>query len=282
VGVVTAPDKPRGRGQQVSFTPVKESALRAGCPLLQPPDLTDPSFVDALRELTPDLIVVVAFRILPREVFALPPSGSFNLHASLLPKYRGAAPINWALINGEAETGVTTFFLEEKVDTGGIILQLSLPILPEDDAGTLHDRLARLGAEAVLETVRRIEAGTAHSILQDHRLASPAPKIFKETCQIRWEMPGEQIVRLIRGLAPLPAAFTTYRGQVLKIFRAVPLPPEARTGTAGEIHATSTQFQVRAADRFIALQELQLEGKRRLPVEEFLRGHRPKSGELLG
>jgi methionyl-tRNA formyltransferase len=244
-------------------------------------DLADPSFLEALRGLRPDLIVVVAFRVLPREVFALPPLGSFNLHASLLPKYRGAAPINWALINGETETGVTTFFLEEKVDTGGVILQLSLPILPEDDAGTLHDRLARLGAEAVLETVRRVEAGGVKPLPQDHRLASPAPKIFKETCRIRWESSGEQIIRLIRGLAPVPAAYTTYRGQVLKIYRAVALPAEPLAGIAGEVRATQTEFQVRAADRFVALQELQLEGRRRMTVEEFLRGHRPENGETL-
>jgi methionyl-tRNA formyltransferase len=281
VAAVTAPDRPRGRGQEVSFTPVKEIALRSGIPLLQPEDLSDPQFIAALRSIAPDLIVVVAFRILPREVFLLPARGAFNLHASLLPKFRGAAPINWALIRGETETGVTTFFLEEKVDTGGIILQRSLPIRPEETAGSLHDRLAVLGAEAVLETVRRIGAGTVRTVAQENARATSAPKIFKETCRIRWDQPGASIANLIRGLSPSPAAFTHYRGQVLKIFRAVPLPPGPLSGSPGEIRVTPAELHVRTADGFLSLEELQLEGRKRLPVAEFLRGTHPAAGELL-
>ena len=205
--VVTAPDRPQGRGLEVRPTPVKTAALRHGLPLLQPESLKDPSFVAAVSSLHPDLIVVVAFRILPREVFSIPRYGAFNLHASLLPQYRGAAPINWAIINGETTTGVTTFFLEEKVDTGGIILQAKLPIGSDDDAGSIHDKLARLGADAVLRTVRLIESGKPAPVPQDNTLATPAPKIFPNDCRIRWDMPAERVRNFIRGLSPFPAAW---------------------------------------------------------------------------
>ncbi|HMK38390.1 MAG TPA: methionyl-tRNA formyltransferase, partial [Bacteroidota bacterium] len=190
---VTGPDKPRGRGREKSPTAVKETASRRGIPILQPERLKDPDFAGAIRSLEPDLIVVVAFRILPPEVFTIPRLGSINLHASLLPRYRGAAPINRSIMNGDSETGVTTFFLEELVDTGNILLQARTPIFPDDDAGTLHDRLADVGAEIVLHTVRLIEQGKAVPRPQDPALASPAPKIFKEDCRIDWNIPAERI-----------------------------------------------------------------------------------------
>ena len=278
--VVTAPDKPRGRGQEVTPTPVKLAALNHGLTILQPADLKDPVFVSLLASLQPDLIVVVAFRILPREVFSIPRQGTINLHASLLPRYRGAAPINWAIINGETETGVSTFFLEEKVDTGGIITQAALPILPDDDAGTVHDKLARLGAETVLDTVRLIESGRAVPAPQDHRLATPAPKIFKENCRIRWDLPARQIRNLVRGLSPLPSAWTLYQEKVVKIFRlSVSNIPAA--GQPGELRLTPTSLMAAAGDFFVAIEELQLEGRKRMRIEEFLRGYHPRTGEVF-
>jgi methionyl-tRNA formyltransferase len=200
--VVTAPDKPRGRGQALTPTPIKEHAARAGIAVLQPDQLDEPGFIARLKEIAPDLIVVVAFRILPRDVYAVARLAAFNLHASLLPKYRGAAPINWAIMNGEKETGVTTFLLEEKVDTGGMVLQRSIPIGPDDDAGMIHDRLSALGADVVLETVRRIEEGKVEIIRQDNALASRAPKIFKDDCHIQWNRPASRVHDFIRGLSP--------------------------------------------------------------------------------
>jgi methionyl-tRNA formyltransferase len=277
--VVTAPDKPRGRGQQVSSTPVKLIALKHKLPLLQPESLLDTAFAGEVRDLHPDLIVVVAFPILPKEIFALPRLGSINLHASLLPRYRGAAPINWAIINGETETGVTTFFLQEKVDTGNILLQRAVPIGPEDDAGSMHDTLARLGAEVVLETVRTIEEGRAVPRAQDNARASPAPKIFKEDCRIHWNQPAVQVHNFIRGLSPHPAAFVQHDGKVIKIFRSA-LTDSAATA-AGEVNVDGESLCVSASDRRLAILELQQEGKKRMSAAEFLRGYRIAGGERL-
>ena len=278
--VVTGQDKPRGRGQLLSPTPIKQLAVQHGLQVLQPEDLRDPEFVQRIGELQPDLIVVVAFRILPRELFSLPRSGSFNLHASLLPKYRGAAPVNWAIIKGERETGVTTFFLREKVDTGNIILQESVPIGEDDDAGTLHDRLSSVGATVVLRTVQLIERGQAFPLPQDDSEASPAPKIFKEDCRIEWRQPAELVHNRVRGLSPSPAAFTTYEGRILKIFKTRVLPAEAAK-TSGTIKVTEHTLHVATADRMIAILELQQEAGKRMGVEEFLRGHKLADGELL-
>jgi methionyl-tRNA formyltransferase len=276
--VVTGPDRPRGRGRQMSPTPVKELAAARGLPVLQPEKLSDLAFAGAVRTLDPDLIVVVAFRILPPKVFTVPRLGSINLHASLLPRYRGAAPINRAIMNGETETGVTTFFLEESVDTGSVLLQARTPILPDDDAGTLHDRLADVGAEIVLHTVRLIELGKAVPRLQDPALASPAPKIFKEDCRIRWETTAEQIRNHIRGLSPSPAAFTTHRGKILKIYRAAfaegALEPGCVQAGRGSLH-------VGTGGRPLALEVLQQEGKSRLNIAEFLRGYTFAPGDTL-
>ncbi len=277
VGVVTGADKPRGRGREISPTAVKNSAQRLGLPVHQPESLQDPAFVRLLETLAPDLIVVVAFRILPPAVFTLPRLGAFNLHASLLPRYRGAAPINWAIINGERETGVTTFFLEEHVDTGTIILQAGAPITPEDDAGSLHDRLSLLGAGAVLETVRRIEAGTAVTTPQDPALASRAPKIHKEDCRVAWDRPAARVRDLIRGLAPLPGAWTTLEEKTVKLYRSeVAGEHQAPPGT---LSRSGDSLFVQCADRLLRLAELQTEGRRRMNAAEFLRGNPLQSGQ---
>lgn len=278
--VVTAPDKPRGRGLEVRPTPVKTTAVKYGVPVLQPENLKDPQFVSSLASLDPDLIVVVAFRILPREVFAIPRLGSFNLHASLLPRYRGAAPINWAIMNGETVTGVTTFFLEEKVDTGRVILQAMVPIGPDDDAGTMHDRLAQLGSDVVLETVKLIESGKAVGTPQDAALASPAPKIFTQDCRIQWVLSAERVRNFIRGLSPLPSAWTQYQGRILKILKVSKV--ERRSpGKPGEIVVTPASLLVSAADGVVSVEELQLEGRKRMRIEEFLRGYRLQTGDIL-
>lgn len=278
--VVTGPDKPRGRGQEMVPSPVKKAGARHSLPLLQPVSLRDPLFAARLREFSPDLAVVVAFRILPPEVFTLPRLGSFNLHGSLLPKYRGAAPIQRALMAGESETGVTTFFLEEKVDTGMMILQLHVPIGPDEDFGSLHDRLAHIGAEAVLETVRRIEEGTAHPVAQNDAAATPAPKITKEDCAIDWRKPAQVVVNQVRALSPLPGAVTVHRETVLKIFRAV---ASNDAGLApGEVKVAPESLHVGVPAGSVAITELQQPGRKRMGVAEFLRGYRIASGDRFG
>jgi methionyl-tRNA formyltransferase len=261
--VVTAPDKPRGRGQHLLPTPIKELALKNNLQILQP---------ESIQDLEPDLIVVVAFRIIPKEVFLLPRFGSFNLHASLLPKYRGAAPINWAIINGEKQTGVTSFFLQEKVDTGNLILQARTPIKPEDDAGTLHDRLAEIGAEIVLHTVRLIEQGKAIPKPQDDALASPAPKLFKANCKINWNQPALVIQSRIRGLSPYPAAFTTHDDKVIKIYRTR-ISESQSSLKPGTGLVEGTHLSVATEDLMLEILELQQEGRKRMTSEEFLRGY---------
>jgi len=278
--VVTGADKPRGRGQRLTSTPVKEAALRHSLPVLQPISVKDPAFSSALRDLAPELAVVVAFRILPRDVFTIPSRGTFNLHASLLPRYRGAAPINWALMNGDTETGVTTFFLEDAVDTGNLLLQEAIPIGPDDDAGSVHDRLSQVGARVVVETVRRIEAGTIVPMPQENRDATPAPKIFREQCRIGWNAPAETVHNFIRGLSPHPAAWTLHQRRLLKIYKTRPLGVPA-TVPPGTLHATTHALTVAAADSLLEVLELQQEGHRRMIVEEFLRGYKVESGEHL-
>ena len=283
--VVTAPDKPRGRGQQVQDTPVKVFALEKNVPLLQPESLNDQQFVSQLKELHPDLIVVVAFRILPKEVFLIPKSGSFNLHASLLPKYRGAAPINWAVINGERETGVTTFFLQEKVDTGNIVLQARVRIGPDETAGELHDTLAEVGAEIVLQTVRLIELGKANPRRQDNAEASPAPKIFKEHCRIDWRKPAAYVHNLIRGVSPLPCAWTTHQQKILKIYRTQIADMKSdwkQHAKPGEIVRVDTHSMfVQTGEGVIAVREIQQEGRKHMGIEEFLRGYAFHVGDIL-
>ena len=275
VSVVTAPDKPRGRGQEVSFTPIKEFALQRHIPILQPASLGSPEFVNDLKRLEPDLIVVVAFRILPKEVYTIPSRGAFNLHASLLPKYRGAAPINWAIINGETETGVTTFFLQDRVDTGSVILQARVKIGADETAGELHDKLSDVGAEIVLQTVRLIELGKASPRAQDDALASPAPKIFKDDCRIDWKKPATAVHNVVRGLSPHPCAWTTHAGKVIRIFRTDPQPaaPGQLTQPGSVVEVGKKNLTVATGQGVISILELQQEGRKRMGVEEFLRGY---------
>lgn len=272
--VVTIPDKPKGRGQHISESDVKEFALLNGLNFLQPVNLREQEFIDEIKSLEPDLIVVVAFRILPKSIFKIPKYGSFNLHASLLPKYRGAAPINWAIINGERETGVTTFFLQEKVDTGNIILQKSIDIASDDNAGTLHDKLMELGAQAVYSTVSMIEnsEGNAPINKQNNSEATPAPKIFKEDCRINFDLSVDKVYDFIRGLSPYPGAFTEYNGKVLKIFSTVKSRWDSLKGP-GRFFIKEDKLYVSCLNEFLEVTELQLEGKKRMHSKEFLNGY---------
>ena len=280
LAVVTAPDKPRGRGQAVLPTAVKRFAVSSGLTILQPVSMKDPTFVQTLERLRPDLIVVVAFRILPQELFSIARLGAFNLHASLLPKYRGAAPINRAVMNGETETGVTTFMLQAKVDTGGILLQEKIGIQPDDDAGVLHDRLASVGARVVLQTVRYIEQGTVVPVAQDDSRATSAPKIQKEDCRIRWDQHAVGIHNMVRGLSPYPGAFTIHNGSILKLYRTSVLDIPLK-GMPGEVFVSTTGLRVATSDRMVSIIEVQQEGKRRMGVEEFLRGYQISTGDML-
>src|SRR6267154_1917302 len=219
VAVVTAPDKPQGRGQKLIPSPVKECAQKHTIPILQPPNLKSPEFLQELRSFQATLQVVVAFRMLPETVWSMPPLGTINLHASLLPQYRGAAPINWAIINGEKETGVTTFFLKHEIDTGSIIFQEKEKINEDDDVGKLYERLMRRGSALVLKTVSAIKDGNVPSLPQDESVQiKHAPKIFKETCEVNWNQPSEAIINFVRGLSPYPAAWTNLNGKVFKLF----------------------------------------------------------------
>ncbi len=279
--VVTTPDSPAGRGQKPSSPPVKAFAVKHGVKVLQPVSLKESSFLGELQEISADLMVVVAFRILPREVFILPRFGAFNLHASLLPKYRGAAPINWAIIKGEKETGVTTFFLQETVDTGNIILQARLPIGPDETAGELYERLAALGSEIVLHTVRLIEQGKASPRTQDHTLSSPAPKIFTEDCRIDWNRPARQVHDFVRGLSPRPGAWSHLGDALLKVLRTRVAPPSPSMSPGAMYTVGRTLMVATAGGGAVELLELQLEGKKKLSGEEFLRGKPVQPGTIL-
>lgn len=279
VSVVTVPDKKKGRGQVISESAVKLLALENRIDILQPINLKDIEFTEKIRSLHPDLIIVVAFRILPKEIFTIPASGSFNLHASLLPKYRGAAPINWAIINGETETGVTSFFLKEKVDTGNVIIQKKISIDPDDNAGKLHDKLAELGAEAVLETVRLIEKGNFSVSEQDNSLASPAPKIFREDCQINWEQRALNIHNFVRGLSPYPGAYSCLENKNVKIHKTN-ITEIRSLDNPGKIIFENKKLYVSAEDNLIEIMELQPEGKKRISALDFINGA-DKTKELI-
>ena len=283
VGVVTMPDKAIGRHHDVlQSSPVKKFALEKGIPVLQPEKLRDEAFIAELRALKPDLQIVVAFRMLPQVVWALPPLGTFNLHAALLPQYRGAAPINWAIINGDAETGITTFFLDEQIDTGRIILQEHIPIAPDDCAEDVHDKLMMQGAELVIKTVRLIENGQATATDQSQFMTDeplrPAPKIFKETCQIKWqEHTLQSAYNFIRGLSPYPAAWTPViangKETEMKIFRATMLPEAKNTSPyKGEDGRGSDFLRISLPGGLLSLDEVQLAGKKRMPIADLLRG----------
>jgi methionyl-tRNA formyltransferase len=279
LSVVTVPDKPAGRGLHVSSSPVKLFALEKNIPVLQPQSLKESNFVDELQRLKPELFVVVAFRILPPQIYKIPVFGSFNLHASLLPKYRGAAPINWAVINGEKETGVTTFFLQDKVDTGNIIIQARLPIGEDETAGDLHDKLADIGAEVVLHTVNLISMGRVSTKQQEDSKATSAPKIFKEMCRIDWSKDAVKVHNFIRGLSPHPTAFTSHRGKKIKIYKSK-LAGDMKCAP-GVAEISSNRLFVGAGNGAVEIIELQQEGKNKLSTEEFLRGYQFGRGDLL-
>ena len=285
VGVITMPDKPVGRhGSTLQPSPVKQYAVEHGLKVLQPERLKDESFVDELRALRADLQIVVAFRMLPEVVWNMPPMGTFNLHASLLPQYRGAAPINWAVINGDTETGITTFFLKHEIDTGEIIQQERVPISDTDNVGIVHDKLMMLGGKLVLETVDNILAGSVHPIPQEQLLQGvdalrPAPKIFKETCRIDWNQPLKRIYDFIRGLSPYPAAWSELNQAdgtkvALKIYETEKNFVEHHLPIGTVCSDGKTFFKVAVNGGYLSIKELQLAGKKRLRIEEFLRGYK--------
>lgn len=281
VGVITMPDKPAGRGHKLQCSPVKQYALEHDLPLLQPERLKDEAFLDALRAWQADLQIVVAFRMLPQVVWEMPPLGTFNLHASLLPQYRGAAPINWAVINGDSETGVTTFFLRHEIDTGAVIRQERVPIADTDCVGDVHDRLMLLGGRVVTDTVDDILAERVRPVPQEDMTVEgelrPAPKIFKDTCRIDWAQPVKRVYDFIRGLSPYPAAWTEFHrpdGEpfTVKVFETVRIEQQ-HACPVGTLHTDGKSYlRVAAADGWIELRSLQLPGKKRLPVAELLRG----------
>lgn len=283
VGCITMPDKPAGRGHKIQFSPVKEYAIEKGIPLLQPEKLKDETFQTDLKAWNADLQIVVAFRMLPESVWNMPRLGTFNLHASLLPQYRGAAPINWAVINGEKETGVTTFFLTHDIDTGNIILQEKTKIDESDNVGTVHDRLMTIGAELVTKTVDKILDGsvttTQQSVLyKDLSELKPAPKIFKETCKIDFNEKAQRIHNLVRGLSPYPAAWCELLDQegnatAIKVFETEIL--DSKTGgEPGTFTYDKKSIDVTTGEGTIRIKTLQYPGKKRLSTEEFLRGFR--------
>ena len=277
VAVITMPDKPAGRGHKIQFSPVKEYALSVGLPILQPANLKDPEFIEELRSYQADLQIVVAFRMLPEIVWNMPPLGTFNLHASLLPQYRGAAPINWAVINGETETGITTFFLQHEIDTGNIIMQEKITIAPDDNAGIVHDRLMMLGADLVLKTVEQIESGNISSMPQPEGELKAAPKIFKDTCLINFNTTAEAVRNLVRGLAPYPAAWieltdpsgNTTNMKIYEVSKELCTP----THPAGTLICDGKKvLKVAVLDGYIHLDQVQLAGKKRMPSADLMRG----------
>ena len=306
VGVITAPDKPAGRGMKVTESAVKKFAVRKNLKVLQPEKLKNPDFLNELRSLNADLQIVVAFRMLPESVWNMPPLGTINLHGSLLPQYRGAAPINWAVINGEKETGVTTFKLKHEIDTGNILLQESFPIDDNNTAGEVHDKMKEIGAKLLVETVRGIAEATLEEVPQsavgseqsafgseqaavgnsqtletdsrlstnDSRLLHHAPKITTDTCRISWTKSINEIHNLIRGLSPYPTAFTELGDKTIKIFRSEKEPsfPTSKPGRWESDGKTYLKFA--AKDGYILLKDVQLEGKKRMLIEDFLRGYR--------
>jgi len=282
--VVTMPDKPAGRGRQLQQSDVKRYAVEHGLPVLQPVSLKDEAFIEQLHGFNAQLFIVIAFRMLPEAVWQMPPLGTFNLHASLLPRYRGAAPINWAVMNGDTETGVTTFFLKHEIDTGDVIQQRSCPIGRHDNVEVVHDRLMVMGADMVLETVDAIIAGTVKPIPQDQMLTAgqhptPAPKIFKDTCRVDWSRTAEAVYNHIRGLSPYPAAWTTMTDEAgnvttLKVYQTSEPEPftPGETPDAGFIKADRKTLRVACADGWLQVLSLQQSGKKRMDTDAFLRG----------
>lgn len=291
IAVVTSMDKPAGRGRKMRTSPVKTCALSHHIPVLQPEKLRSPDFLEELHNLQPDLIVVVAFRMLPEQVWKLPPMGTINLHASLLPQYRGAAPINHVLMNGETETGVTTFFIEKDIDTGKIILREPVPIDPDENAGSLHDKILKAGAALLIRTVRSIAQGNPPlidqaALIKEHAALKTAPKIFKEDCRVNWDQEADRIYDHIRGLSPYPAAWTILQNQegeekILKIFAAEKeiLPVNEKSGTL--LTDDINTLEIACRNGIIRLTRVQIEGKKKMETGEFLRGLKDISGLLF-
>lgn len=281
--VVTMPDKIAGRGHKLIQSDVKQYAVAHNLRVLQPEKLKSPEFVEQLRNIKADLFIVIAFRMLPEVVWGMPPLGTFNLHASLLPKYRGAAPINWAVINGDTETGVTTFFLKHEIDTGDIIEQKKIEILPSDNVGDVHDKLMNLGAEMVAHTVDEIAAGTVTPIPQPDGEYAPAPKIFKDTCRIKWDAASEDVHNLVRGLSPYPAAWTAMEERRnpgtfvdVKVFETrIPEDAPEIIGVPGDVGLTKDRLFVKTQDGALEVVSLQPAGKKRMDASAFLRGYNP-------
>jgi len=282
LGVVSNPQRPMGRGRQLRWTAVGERAQALDIPLYPVDNLKSEATQILLRDLNPDLFVVVAYRILPRALLAIPKKGAINLHASLLPKYRGAAPIQWSLINGDRETGVTTFLIRPKVDVGEILLQKAIPIEPEDDAGSLSQRLSQLGADVLLETVDKLEEGTITPQEQDHRLATPAPKITPEMQMIHWEQPARIIQGWIRALSPSPRAYTLCRGKRLNILKAEVSDSDGKIPPGTIVDAGKKSCLVQTGDGLLKLVAVQPEGKRVMDIASFQAGARLTVGERLG
>ncbi|MDB5195913.1 MAG: methionyl-tRNA formyltransferase [Flaviaesturariibacter sp.] len=276
VGVITAPDKPAGRGMQLQQSAVKNYAAETGLPVLQPEKLKNPAFLEELKALKADLQIVVAFRMLPEVVWNMPRLGTINVHGSLLPQYRGAAPINWAVINGERETGVTTFKLKHEIDTGDILLQERIPIGKNETAGELHDKMKEFGAQLLVRTIKVLADGT---LAETPQVGSSddikhAPKIFTETCRIDWNKPVTEIHNLIRGLSPFPGAFTHLGGKTFKIYQSEKEETKPSILVGGYTTDRKSFLKFAGADGYIHVKELQLEGKKRMHIEDFLRGYR--------
>lgn len=286
VGVVTVPDKPAGRGQQLQQSAVKKYAVEKGLRIMQPEKLKDENFINELKSLNADLQIVVAFRMLPEVVWNMPPLGTYNLHGSLLPKYRGAAPINWAVINGETESGVTTFKLKHEIDTGNMLFQVKTPITKTTTAGELHDSLMHIGADLILKTVKAIESGNYELKPQDDTQSIHAPKIFKDTCKINWNSSSEKIYNLIRGLSPYPTAYTEYidknnQAVSIKLF-ITEVETTSVNSNPGTVSSDGKTFmKVACNDGYINIKELQMAGKKRMTIEEFLRGFKIEEGFKL-
>ena len=277
VGVITAPDRPSGRGQKVSISSVKKYALEQELKVLQPTNLKNPVFVNQLKQLNPDIQVVVAFRMLPKQVWQLSKKGTFNLHASLLPKYRGAAPINWAIINGEKQSGVSTFFIDEKIDTGNIIFQEKVEIEEFENAGSLHNKLMIIGSKLIVKTINAIDQNNAPSVKQNG-ITTQAPKIYKADCRIDWNKNPKDIIQKILGLSPYPAAWTTIMGdqnKVFKIYHAI-FQNTNHKMNIGEVEINKTEFKIAVKNGFVIVKEVQVSGKKRMKIEDFLRGFQYK------
>ena len=277
VGVVTAPDKPAGRGMQLQQSAVKQFALAHQLPILQPEKLKSPEFIEALRQWKPDIQVVVAFRMLPEMIWSLPPMGTLNVHGSLLPQYRGAAPINWAIIHGEKETGVTTFQLQHAIDTGAILLQDRIPIGPNSTAGEIHDTMMEVGAQLLVKTLHGLMDNTIKAVPQEQIIGNDAlkhaPKIYTKDCEINWKNNAATIHNLVRGLAPFPGAITKIDGKIVKLFLTKIIETSPQEAPGSFITDGKTYAKIACKDGYIELQDIQWEGKKRMPITDFLRGY---------